>query len=393
MLNAFRKVFRKHEVCLTTVYLITLITISLASFIIIIRSPAPWPGHRQIEQMCQWLINKRQLSWQQEYEQTIFFADSGKLAQAAQLLENLNARIPFQTRKGFDGALRKSILRDLAALYGQMRKKNLTFRTFEKLIAFEPNSAREVVLYGSALMDFGEGEQGEKQLLRCLEINPNHYGATKRLIDYLYASRRFAEIVTIYDSYRTAFAVSEYADVESIRTGMYLIEDRTLLALFRFPIVIDGQPHTCKLPVAREKDMLSGKEITAVFLSLKLHPVCEKIEFSSIKILGHRNIHNGSAGKNSPVGHAVYKLNNSYNIKGPPITKGLSLENNSGQYTVMKQDIYLKLLLIKPVKASEIDIIEIQVTASKKMDAQTYRKIMHSLQFIEADKQREGKKF
>lgn len=120
---------------------------------------------------------------------------SGQYEQAADYLENLDARFPAQSIKHRRDRERERLLSALAEAQEKSGRRKRSIRTLERLVNYDPNNIANHYMLGCALQRDGDDDAARRSFGNVLAISPYHLEATRAVMELDYESGRFGAVV------------------------------------------------------------------------------------------------------------------------------------------------------------------------------------------------------
>ena len=208
MLSFFRLWLRKYTPLIASVYLFALLALCAGSLAILFEWRGSGRVFRRVDRFCRERLKQQWDGWAARFDLADALGKAGNIAAAEKQLAALMADVPRLSRLGPDGQMRVKVLERLVEIYEATDRPGEAVRACETLLRMNPGYAEETFLYGKALLTSGKTEEGERQIRRSLEIDPNYTRAVEFLIARYGAAGRSRDALEVHDRYQKAFSAS-----------------------------------------------------------------------------------------------------------------------------------------------------------------------------------------
>jgi len=286
MLSFFRLWLRKYTPLIASVYLFALLALCAGSLAILFEWRGSERVFRRVDRFCREHLAQQRADWAARFDHADALRKAGDLAAAEKQLTALMADLPRLSRLGPDGLMRVKVLERLVEIYEATHRPEQAVRACEALLRLNPGYAEETFLYGKALLASGKTEEGERQIRRSLEIDPNYTRAAEFLIARYGAAGRSRDALEVHDRYQKAFSGS--LGMMDQRDGrIELLSGGNRVAARWFMPALEESPREYRMALGARPDT-RNKMVDELRLNLRLPAEWGGVEIEWIAFYGPR---------------------------------------------------------------------------------------------------------
>ena len=223
---ALRRFVREHERALIVAW--------IAGSVLLVATLFGWGiGLRGAERA----VDAWQDRWTREIDRCAALVEAGRLDEAAERMERLDARIPARVVKHRLDRERERLLTLLASTWTRLDRKGRALDAAARLSAFDPRNWKNHRVQADVARAFGEGDLAREALDRLLAIHPTHLPSLEDRIRLPYDGGRFAEVPPLWRAYLDAWRVATL----ELACGASRVS---------LEVPADGKPHRLRVPFA-----------------------------------------------------------------------------------------------------------------------------------------------
>jgi len=381
MYSFFRLWLRKYTPILACLYLFCLLTLCLGSVGLLFEWRGSGRVFSRVDRFCRERLKQQRADWATRFDHADALGKAGDLAAAEKQLTLLMAGLPRLSRLGPDGQMRVKVLERLVEIYEATDRPGEAVRVCEALLRLNPGYAEETFLYGKALLASGKTEEGERQIRRSLEIDPNYTRAVEFLIARYGAAGRSRDALEVHDRYQQAFSGS--LGMMDQRDGrIELLSGGNRVAARWFMPALEESPREHRMALGARPDT-RNKMVDELRLNLRLPAEWGGVEIEWIAFYGPRLLSEEAAPVVLKVdGSRLEPLRGLVRVSAIPNPQSAILNPQSsipnpqsaipnpqspGRFQVLEESVSLSARFAQAVRISGIDAIGVRMRSAKKL--------------------------